>query len=98
MNAEVNQLLNSPVNNQIITATNYEHCKSGSALTFCSNCNKFVTSLVLQDFNWSNYCVFYCFGGIWLFYQSFRNKDINCYNAEHHCPTCTKVITNYNAC
>ena len=39
------------------------------------------------------------FGPIpWILFQALRRKDINCYDAEHHCIQCGSKLATYKAC
>ncbi len=43
-------------------------------------------------------CAVLTIGIIWLPFQCFRSKDINCYDADHFCTKCGNVLANYRAC
>ena len=59
---------------------------------------KIFTTQVIKKCNfWSG--LFCCSGFcIYLCVQSYRDKDICCYDAKHYCPNCRNLIGSYTSC
>ena len=67
--------------------------------TTCPFCKKQINTEVKKSFNWFS-CVFCLWAGLccWVGLQYCRNKEINCYDAEHNCPICHNKIGDYSSC
>ena len=73
--------------------------KSNAKFIACSNCKYQSLSRADKQCSTKNVlcCVF--FGPLpWLIFQAARNKDINCYDANHYCIRCNVNLANYKAC
>ena len=79
-----------------VDATNF---KSSPNNTTCPICKNPITTQINKNCNWYSFLFCYCIGILpWITLQCCRNKDINCYNAEHFCPRCGNKIAEYNSC
>jgi len=65
----------------------------------CQFCQKPVTTEVIKKCNCCACCLC-CFTGlfIWICIQCCRNKEINCWDAQHKCPNCQQILGNYQSC
>ena len=65
----------------------------------CQFCQKPVTTEVIKTCNCCSCCLC-CWTGllIWICIQSCRNKEINCWDAQHKCPNCQQILGNYASC
>ncbi len=64
----------------------------------CLFCNKPMTTKVKKSFNiWSAIFCFFCFC-LYACTQSYKGKDLCCFDTEHHCPHCGNVVGTYTAC
>lgn len=73
--------------------------RSNSQFVNCPYCRNQSNTRVTQQCSTASVLCCVCFGGIWwLVYQACRGKDINCYDADHHCQRCGNVLANYKAC
>ena len=73
--------------------------KSRPVLVFCPFCKNNVITLVETHFNWlSCLCCLISRLIIWSIFQCMRNKDLNCNDATHRCPSCGNIIGTYSAC
>lgn len=80
-------------------STNQPHLRSHSQLLSCNNCNKLVQSNITANCNILNYLMCCWFGtGVWMLFNSLRQKDLNCYDANHYCPLCNAQLGLYTAC
>ena len=65
----------------------------------CPVCNANIQTFVKKKCNWYSCLLCYCAGiCTWITLQCCRNKELNCYNAEHFCPRCGNKIAEYNSC
>ena len=65
----------------------------------CPICNGNIRTIVNKKCNWYTCALCYCAGLFtWIMLQCCRNKELNCYNAEHFCPRCGNKIAEYNSC
>ena len=66
--------------------------------TICPFCRNNISTLVEKEFSCLN-CCFCCWSWpIWLIVQLVRDKELNCTDATHKCPTCGRIIGQYDAC
>ena len=72
--------------------------RSTSQFVLCPFCNQFVPTRTERSCSCSNVCCFFLGVYPYFYFQIFREKDINCYNANHYCPNCTKMVHQYRAC
>ncbi len=72
--------------------------KTTKVAVVCIFCQKPITTQVIKKCNfWSG--LFCCSGFcIYLCVQSYRDKDICCYDAKHYCPNCRNLIGSYTSC
>ena len=64
----------------------------------CPHCHNQITTLVETHFNCLNCCLCcYCLL-LWLIVELANDKDLNCTDATHKCPSCGSVIGVYTAC
>eukprot|EP00340_Litonotus_pictus_P012095 CAMPEP_0170536138 /NCGR_PEP_ID=MMETSP0209-20121228/101983_1 /TAXON_ID=665100 ORGANISM="Litonotus pictus, Strain P1" /NCGR_SAMPLE_ID=MMETSP0209 /ASSEMBLY_ACC=CAM_ASM_000301 /LENGTH=280 /DNA_ID=CAMNT_0010837473 /DNA_START=21 /DNA_END=863 /DNA_ORIENTATION=+ len=73
--------------------------KTSPVLTPCPKCKKTAFTRVNRKLSVNNVACCVVFSTIpWILFQALRNKDMNCFNAEHHCSQCNSKILDYNAC
>ena len=103
---DTNTLSGAPIliNNQMsalaIEAQSLEMAlKSKPIFLACPYCRHQSLTRINQKCSYSNIACCLLFGGVtWLIFQAARAKDINCYNAEHYCTRCNKLLNSYKAC
>ena len=79
-----------------VDSTNF---KTNPCITFCPFCKNQIQTQVNKKCNWYSWLLCYCIGlAPWMVLQCCRNKNVNCYNAEHFCPNCGNKIAEYNSC
>ena len=91
-------------NNQILP-NNYEMIalstilKSNPQFIVCPHCKGITPTRTEKSLSFKNALLF-CLGGpfIWGLVQMLRNKDLNCYDANHYCLKCNANLGNYKAC
>ena len=73
--------------------------KSSPVNMVCPFCKNQIATQVKKSFNWFN-CIFCLWAGIccWAGMQFCRNKELNCNDSEHFCPTCRNKIGDYSSC
>ena len=65
----------------------------------CIFCKQPVTTKVEKTINVCACLLCYCTGLIfYVCVQACRKKDFCCYDAEHRCPNCGRVLGTYNSC
>lgn len=73
--------------------------KSNPVFTKCPHCSENGFTNVSRKTNFMNLlCCCVCTTMPWVIFQSIRNKDINCQDAEHYCSNCKNVIVRYESC
>ena len=92
-----------PVQNQPIVVNQYVPAapvkfKTSPVSMVCPYCKNNITTLVDTQFNCCNCCFCFCFCLIWLIVMLVSEKDLNCSDATHKCPSCGKVIGSYQSC
>ena len=100
-------VLNQPPSNQIITnqmtkvsvlyvdSTNF---KTDPLLIICPICKNQVQTVVNKKWDWYSFCLCHIFGlCAWITFQCCRNKQLNCFDAEHFCPRCGNKIVEYSS-
>lgn len=90
-------------NMNVIIVNSYQNFKTEPTLTQCQSCKKLAITTTKKKVNFPN--LFCCLGLsctvsplAYIFFQYFRNKDINFQDADHFCSQCEKLIFKYNAC
>ncbi len=79
-----------------VDTTNF---KTSPCNTVCPFCKNQIQTQVNKKCNWYSWLLCYCIGlAPWMVLQCCRNKNVNCYNAEHFCPNCGNKIAEYNSC
>ena len=65
----------------------------------CQFCKKPVTTTVNKTCNCCS-CLLCCWTGFifWICIQCCRNKEINCWDATHVCPSCGQQLGTYTSC
>ena len=92
-------IVNSQNGPAFVQGNNPNIFKSNSVLATCVSCRNVSNTRVQTDFNWGNYCCYYCFGPIiWIIYQAARDKDISCMDANHYCSACGNLVHSYKSC
>ena len=91
-------IVNQPINPQVIYIDTSNLRNSPCSMT-CPYCNGQISTEVKKSFNWFN-CVFCLWAGFccWTGMQLCKNKELNCYDSEHFCPTCHNKIGDYSSC
>ncbi len=72
--------------------------KTSPVQMICPFCKNNIRTLVDVQFNCLNCCFCFCFCMIWLLVMLIQEKDLNCSNAIHKCPSCGKVLGSYQSC
>jgi len=72
--------------------------KSYPQCVVCPNCNKVGFSRTDQKCNSINLVFSIFFLPCWVGWQSYKKKDLTCYDAEHSCTYCNQMLAEYNAC
>jgi hypothetical protein len=73
--------------------------KSTPVYTKCPHCSESGFTNITRKINYMNLlCCCVCTTMPWVIFQSIRNKDINCQDAEHYCSNCNRVIVRYESC
>ena len=91
-----NQQTNLPQGEQARIA---DALRSTSQFITCISCGHSGLTAVERTTSCSNvFCCLCTSPVIWLIYQAYRVKDINCCDASHNCTKCGKSIGTYKAC
>ena len=92
-----------PVQNQPIVVNQYVpyapvKFKTSPVSMVCPFCKNNITTLVDTQFNCCNccFCCFFCI--LWLIVMLVSEKDLNCSDATHKCPSCGKLVGSYQSC
>ena len=65
----------------------------------CQFCKQPVTTEVVKSCSCCSCCLCIMTGlFIWICIQCCRNKEINCWDAQHKCPNCQQILGNYQSC
>ena len=72
--------------------------KSTPVSMVCPFCRSQIITQVRTEFNCCNCCFCFCFCLLWLIVQLASDKDLNCTDADHTCPSCNRLIGQYKAC
>ena len=73
--------------------------KTSPCKTICPFCKNMIITKVNKKFNWWSCALCYCCGLFtWMTLQCCRNKKLNCYDADHFCPSCGIKIVEYSSC
>ena len=93
----------SPVQNQPIVVNQVVpyvpvKFKTSPVSMVCPFCKKSITTVVNTEFNCGNCCFCFCFCLIWLIVMLASDKDLNCSDATHKCPSCGNVLGKYQSC
>ena len=92
------------VNNQspdirMVIVNNAGNFKTSSITATCPTCKLTAPTKVTTTLSCSNLLCYICFDPlIWIIYQLVRQKDINCCDATHNCPSCGGYVASYNSC
>ena len=86
---------NQPITKIYVDAT---YLKTSPCKTICPFCRNQIITKVNKKCNWWS-CALCYFCGIatWITLQCCRNKNLNCYDAEHFCPSCGNKISQYSS-
>ena len=72
--------------------------KSNPKYTNCPYCSHSGITYVERKANVLNLIFCICLGGFWWLYMMWFKKDPICWNADHKCFSCEKLIFDYKAC
>lgn len=64
----------------------------------CPFCGEITPTVANRSCNICNVLCFICLPGCWFLCGICKEKDMNCYNANHSCMNCQKHVAQYNAC
>ena len=79
-----------------VDSTNF---KSKPCDTICPFCKNQIKTQTVKKCDWYSWLLCYCVGILpWITLQCCRNKQLNCFDAEHYCPTCGNKIVEYSSC
>jgi len=85
--------------NNVSVIQNSNLFRSSAIVAMCPTCHTSAMTVTDMEFNWNNYwCYFLTTPVLWIPFQLFRGKDVNCNNAKHYCSKCSALIANYDAC
>ena len=95
--------IQAPVLNQPIVVDqdipmNQVKVKTTPVSMVCPFCKNNITTMVRTEFNWLNFCFCFFFRIIWLIVKIESQKELNCNDATHFCPSCGQIIGQYSAC
>ena len=72
--------------------------KTSPVSMVCPYCNNQIITQVRTEFNCCNCCFCWFFCLIWLIVQLASDKELNCTDATHYCPSCNRLLGQYKAC
>ena len=73
--------------------------KTSPTTVVCPFCKQTVTTIVETECSGASVCCCICTSLVcWVIFQICRNKDLNCNDATHKCPSCGNTIATYTAC
>lgn len=61
-------------------------------------CSKSGATEVINRINIVSAVTCYCFGCCWMLVQIHKKRDLNCWDADHKCRTCGKILFEYKSC
>src|SRR5690606_19730742 len=92
----------TPANNQMYTTPNdtiKKNIKTSTVHVRCPFCAVQGMTIANRHCSCSNLiCCFLTTPVGWIIFQACRDKDYNCYDADHQCSNCKKNVANYTAC
>ena len=94
------QVVNNQAQPQVVTVVQGGQTFGTQPVSItCQFCKQPVTTEVVKKCS-CGACCLCCVTGllIWLCIQCCRNKEINCWDAEHKCPNCQQILGNYQSC
>ena len=91
-------IVNQPIVPRVIYVDSSKFTTSPCSMS-CPFCNSQINTEVKKNWNMFS-CVFCLWAGIccWAGLQFCRNKQLNCFDAEHYCPVCHNKIGDYSSC
>ena len=94
-----NQVVVNQVNIPKVIYVDSTNFKTASVNTICPFCKRQIFTQANKKCNWYSFLLCHCIGLLpWITLQCCRNKQVNCYDAEHFCPNCGNKIVEYNSC
>ena len=94
-----NQVVMNQINQPQIIYVDATNFKTSPCNTVCPFCKNHILTQANKKCNWYSCLLCYCVGLVpWITLQCCRNKNLNCYDAEHFCPNCGNKIAEYNSC
>ena len=75
-----------------------EMLKSNPKYTNCPMCTHSGITWIERKANILNLVFCICLGGIWWLFMMWKKKDPVCWDANHYCMGCEKLISEYKAC
>ena len=96
-------VIQDPVQNQPIVINqnipmNQVKVKTSPVSMICPFCKNNITTIVETEFNCLNLCFCLFFRIIWLMVKIENEKELNCTDAKHTCPSCGQIVGQYSAC
>ena len=91
-------IVNQPIMPRVIYVDSSKFTTSPCPMS-CPFCKSQINTVVKKKWNWFS-CVFCLWAGLccWAGLQYCRNKQLNCYDADHSCPVCHNKIGDYSSC
>ena len=91
-------IVNQPIHPKVIYI-DASNLKTSPNMMGCPYCKSQITTEVRKKWNLFS-CIFCLWAGLccWAGMQFCRDKEINCYDAEHFCPVCHNKIGDYSSC
>lgn len=92
------------INNNQIVPVNYqvmamETClRSNPQFILCPYCKQMTPTRTVRSMNYWNVMFCLCSPMLWGVTKIFRNKDLNCYDADHSCLSCGANLSKYKSC
>jgi hypothetical protein len=72
--------------------------KSHPRLTECPYCKEVVHTHAVRKINVVSAVTCWCCGWCWGLHKLHFKKDPTCWDADHHCSKCKKVVYDYKSC
>ena len=95
-NTPATVIVNQP---QVVSPVNPINFGTKPIAMNCIFCKKPITTQVERTCNVCACILCYCTGLVfYVCVQACRKKEFCCYDGEHKCPECGRVLGNYNAC
>lgn len=85
-----------PINYQIMAMESV--LKSNPQYILCPYCKQVTPTKAMRSLSYWNTLLCVASPMIWGIAKIFRNKDLNCYDADHSCLSCGANLSKYKSC